>query len=464
MPAKTERQIATARFGLGASPSALAAVDDARAWLHAQIEAPAAVPPALAGLPTTPDYRRRFREWQLSQKKATSMDARNAVPGFRRTFAADFEAETLGLALQQIQSPAPLTERLVMFWSNHFAVSADKLTMALLPGAYQREAIRPHLTARFETLLLAAVRHPAMLYYLDNWRSVGPNSRAARRRQKQSEAMAGGGDPRVGINENLAREILELHTLGVNGGYRQDDVIELARGISGWSVGKASDRSEAGYQFRPGAHEPGKRRLLGRDYADDGEEQGLAMLRDLARHPNTARFVCHKLARHFVADEPPASLLRRLEQAWQRSGGQLGPVYAALVDAPESWQATPRKFKRPDEFLVSALRATELPPPPRGHAWSAALTLLGQPPFRPGSPAGWADGADSWIAPDGLWKRVEVAQQIAARVPGRADPAALAEAALGPWLQDDTRLALGRAESRQQAIALLLASPEFQWR
>lgn len=339
------------------------------------------------------------------------------------------------------------TERLVWFWSNHFCVSADKGGVRPLAGAFEREAIRPHVLGRFADMLAAVESHPAMLLYLDNARSIGPGSAAGLRRGK-------------GLNENLAREILELHTLGVRSGYSQDDVTGFAKVITGWTVIPVRQERGGEFIFNPRMHEPGPQTVMGRSYPDRGVEQGRAVLADLAANPATARHVAFKLARHFVADEPPPSLVAALSGAFLRTGGDLKAVTRTLVAAPQAWVEARSKLKPPGEWIVSTYRATGLVPPD-ARPLINAQNLLGEPLWRPPAPNGFDDVAAAWM--DGLAQRLDIANQLSRRAAG-IDPQALIETALGPLASADTRQAVARAESRPQALALLLMSPEFQRR
>jgi uncharacterized protein (DUF1800 family) len=452
------------RFGLGARPGTLAQVDDPRGWLHAQLEAPAVAP--RAALPTSVDYLRQEYDYLRARRAARNGD-RDAAMGFRERFARS-QLDELGWRYRQaVATGQDFVERLVRFWSNHFAVSADKRTAALYAAPMEREAIRPHVTGTFADLLVAVEQHPAMLRYLDNVRSMGEQSRLAQRARRRRED--GDDDaPRTGLNENLAREILELHTLGVDGGYAQEDVRELARAITGWSVPLPRDAgadAATAFRFRANAHEAGTRDVLGRRYAAEGEAQGRAILRDLAVHPATARHVCGKLARHFVSDAPPRALVDRMAGAWERSGGALRAVYAAMIDSPDAWAPDARKLKTPDDFVVSALRSTGTLPGEQPRALVGLLERLGQPPFTPRSPAGFADDAAEWSGADAVWKRIQAAQTLAETATGAGpDPLRVAGDVFGPQLGADTALALRRAESPREGLALLFASPAFQWR
>ena len=339
-------------------------------------------------------------------------------------------------------------ERLVWFWSNHFCVSADKGPVRPLCGAYEREAIRAHVLGRFADMLAAVESHPAMLLYLDNARSIGPDSIAGRNQHK-------------GLNENLAREILELHTLGVRTVYTQDDVTNFAKVITGWSiVPPRQDPARGGeFVFNPRMHEPGDQRVIGRTYPAGGIEQGRAVLADLARHPATARHVAAKLARAFVADVPPPALVERLARRFLDTDGNLKELARTLVSAPEAWAAPRGKLKPPGTWFVAALRATGVTPPDIRPVIQAQ-NMLGEPLWRPPAPKGFPDDSAAWM--DGIAQRVDVANQLAARVAALVDPEAAIDTALGPLASAETRQTIARAASRPQALALLLMAPEFQ--
>ena len=338
-------------------------------------------------------------------------------------------------------------ERLVWFWSNHFCVSANKIQS--MSGAYEREAIRPHILGRFADMLLAAVSHPAMLFYLDNSASMGPNSVAGINRTR-------------GLNENLAREILELHTLGVRTGYTQDDVTAFAKVLTGWTLIPVGDNPEHGgeFTFSRRLHEPGAQKVLDRTYEDAGVEQGRAVLRDLGAHPATATHVATNLTRHFIADDPPAQLIGRLAATFRDTVGDLKEVTKALVLSPEAWAAPRAKLKRPSEWVISMVRAAGTPAD--AARFTGGQANLGEPLWRPPSPRGYADDEPTWI--DGIGRRLDIANTYAERIAGRVDPRHVMEAVLQSTLSAETTQAIGRAESRQQALALLFMSPEFQRR
>jgi uncharacterized protein (DUF1800 family) len=338
-------------------------------------------------------------------------------------------------------------ERLTWFWSNHFCVSVAKNGVRPLAGAYEREAIRPHVLGRFHDMLLAVETHPAMLIYLDNARSIGPNSQAGMTRGK-------------GLNENLAREILELHTLGVRTVYSQDDVTGFAKIITGWTVVPARREHAGEFMFNPNMHEPGSQTLLGIQMHNSEFEQGQGALTMLARHPATARHIADKLVRHFISDRPLPALAEKLAARFVETDGDLKEVAKALVAAPESWNAADRKLKHPAEWMVTTLRATgaELDIA----AFMQAQNLLGEPLWRPAAPKGFSDDDAAWI--DGLAQRLDVANELARRIGGVTDPQQALDTALGPLATDETRTAIRRAESRPQALTLLFMAPEFQRR
>ena len=338
-------------------------------------------------------------------------------------------------------------ERLVWFWSNHFCVSAEKVPN--MAGGYEREAIRPHVLGRFVDMLLAVEGHPAMLVYLDNSVSIGPNSVAGINRTR-------------GRNENLAREILELHTLGVRTGYSQDDVIRFANVLTGWTIIPLNGNPEHGAEFifNRRLHEPGPQRIVDKTYADTGVEQGRAVLADLARHPATATHIATKLARHFVADEPSAALVEKLTTIFRDTEGDLKEIAKGLIAAPEAWAPKQDKLKRPSEWAVAMVRATGLRAEPERFARGQAL--LGEPIWRPPSPKGFADDEGAWI--DTMGQRLDIANNFAERVAEGVDPKGVVDTALGPIASAETRQAVARAESRQQGLALAFMSPEFQRR
>jgi len=456
--------IALNRFGLGARLADRPPADPRR-WLIDQIKAYDPAPAQVRSLNASADLIGMLggaREERRSLEKTGKDFGPNAQPGAPRPFRDLRDEYVAGVGVRTalaLGSETPFAERLVHFWANHFAISVDKAAVIGFAGAFENEAIRPHVMGRFADMLNAVERHPAMLLYLDQAQSIGPDSmlgQAAGRRGKER-----------GLNENLAREILELHTLGVRTGYSQADVTEFARALTGWTIGGLARQPRLQgpgprFWFADLIHQPGARTIMGKRYGQNGEAQAQAVLADLAIHPATAHHVATKLARHFAADDPPASLVTRLEQAFLASRGDLPTLYRVLIEAPECWQAAPPKFRTPWEWTIAALRASGVTSLP-GTTAAVAFQQLGQSIWKPGSPAGYDDVAASWIGPDALFRRVEVAERIAARA-GEVDARALGERLFPGALGEPTRQAVARAESGSQALALLLASPEMMRR
>jgi len=460
-----EAVIAVNRFGLGAAPGELAAASgDPRGWLAAQVSKPAPEYPAFADLAPSSEALKEFPRWLMKQRRARAdaqamQESGEPVPrGIEETFRDHF----LPIMLKEVgarlgvaaSTPVPFHERLVWFWANHFTVSSEKRQIFAVVGSFEREAIRPYLNGRFLDMLLASSKHPAMILYLDNHLSVRPGWTPPRRVPPNFPVP-------TGLNENLAREILELHTLGVNGGYTQADVTTFARVITGWTVGRPAN---PGFLFDPGRHDPGPKTILGKTYPQENMAQGEAVLRDLAAHPSTATHVATKLARHFIADDPPPAAVERIARAFRDSGGDLPAVHAALLECPEAWERPLAKLKSPIEYIVSCLRALPAARAADNRALLLALHEMGQRPYAAPSPQGWPDTAQAWAGADALWKRIEWSGILAARLGSRLDPLALARETYGEALSEPTRLAIERAESRQQGLALWLASPEFQRR
>jgi len=465
---KIDAAIAANRFGLGARPGELGEIDKhPRRWLLDQLQGPPRPSADISGLPDSATVLVAVAELRREQRDMRSTDnadpAPDVVQKYDRIVRGHYMDQTNARYREAVATDYPFHERLVHFWSNHFAVSADKQPMPAIAGLYENEAVRPNVAGNFADLLIACEQHPALITYLDNQRSIGPNSTLGKR------ANRGRGERNIGLNENLAREILELHTLGVDAGYTQADVTSFARVITGWSIGGAADNGrfaegEPGrFEFRQMIHEPGDHMVLGKRYGQHGVAQGEAVLRDLAVHPATASFLATKLARHFVADEPPEELVRRLATVYLDHGGELVPVYEALVQADQAWREPHAKYKSPHDFVISTLRAFDHIPD-NSRFIVGALDLMGQAPFRPGSPAGWPDTAAHWGGADALYKRIEWANTVSRVVGSRVNPVDLGDAVLGPAFGGDSRQAISRAESDVQGMTLLLASPDFQRR
>jgi len=464
---KTDAVIAANRFGLGAKPGELEHIDkNPQSWLKDQLAGPSRLPEEIRDLPDSASALLDVQKVREMRRQGRDDPDGEPAPDIVKQYGAVIRRHYLEQTDARFhvacETDFPFHERLVHFWANHFAVSADKQPLTALAGLYENEAIRPNLDGKFSDLLLAVEMHPAMIVYLDNQRSIGPNSTLAQRANGRRRGQ------QIGLNENLAREILELHTLGVNGGYTQEDVTAFAKVITGWSVGggpegRLAEGTPGEFEFREMIHEPGSQTVLGKTYREDGMKQGVAVLRNLAGHPSTARFVAEKLARHFIADDPPADAVTSIADVFLDSGGDLPSVHKAVVDAQAAWQTVFAKYKTPQDYVISAFRAFGRVPD-NGRFIVGALDMMGQTPFRPGSPAGWPDTADAWGGADGLYKRIEWADAVGQYAGRRVDPLAVADSALGPALGDHTRTAISRAESVQQGLTLLLASPEFQRR
>ncbi|AWM05478.1 DUF1800 domain-containing protein [Bradyrhizobium symbiodeficiens] len=390
---------------------------------------------------------------ETMQPNAAAPPAAKPAPQPLNVIQKTFRAEALARLQRATLVECGFTERLVVFWSNHFCISAGKGELARIwAGAFEREAIRPHVLGRFADMLKAVEQHPAMLFFLDNQQSLGPDSRAGQNRKR-------------GLNENLAREIMELHTLGVGGGYSQEDVTALARIITGWTfAGRQGQLGTPGsFVFNTNAHQPGAQMLLGKSYEATGLAQGEAALADIARHPSTANFIAAKFVRHFVADEPPPALVARLREIFVKTDGDLKALATALVDSDEAWKAPLTKMRSPYDFLVASGRLLARVPEDPGR-YLNGLNLLGQPLWSPSGPNGFADTNAAWAAPEGMKLRLDIAAQIGARLGNNIDPLDLLEFAAADAASIETRRAVERAESRQQALALLLMSPEMQRR
>ena len=478
--AKAEAVLALNRFGMGPRPGSIAAIAaDPRGALIAELERPSAAELAAPALRPSSQAFRLVSDWnakrqartvaatreakqqqakqQMSEASSmmekteqaagatTAKDMADASPDPGRQIYLDEAKLRIEAALS---AETGFVERLVWFWSNHFCVSADKIRS--MSGAYEREAIRPHVTGRFVDLLAAAEGHPAMLFYLDNVESMGANSTAGLNRTR-------------GLNENMAREVLELHTLGVRSGYSQDDVISFANVLTGWNFLPPGDNPEHGgeFSFNPRLHEPGAQTVLGKVYDQDGVQQGRAVLRDLAAHPATARHIATRLASYFVADTPPPALVEGMTKVFLDTGGDLKEVARAMVLSPDAWTQPATKLKRPSEWVVSMVRAaggTQTDPA----RFTSGQVLLGEALWRPPSPKGYPDDEASWI--DGMGRRLDIANNVAERVADKIDPDFVIETVFQSAVSDDVKQAVSRAESRQQALALVFMSAELQRR
>ncbi len=453
---------AASRFGLGVSRKDLDAMaDDPVDWLLVQLQT---TPPS--GPQVTPSeasialYSKAVMARREAQRAAEGDTDRIAAldksrGDFRRQVRREIGAQTEARFNHALKTRAPFRERLVHFYSNHFTVSRQGRPQIIgACVAYENEAIRGSLDGHFEEMLTRVVSHPAMLIYLDNVQSMGPTSMVGRRRN-------------MGLNENLAREVMELHTLGVDGGYSQQDVTSLAGILTGWTVGNDRLRrygaTPGRFVFMPAMHASGDARLLGKRYSDSGVEQGRRALSDLARHPSTARFLATKLVRHFASDNPPERAVNRLTEVFLETDGHLPSVHEALVKLPECWDAEARKFKTPHEHLISVFRGLDLTLP-RAEFVLGPLRLMNHFPFSAPSPAGWPDTQDHWGAPTALKQRIEWAVAFGQHMGGAVNVRESADLLLQPGASERLRQSIHRAASPAQGLGLLLASPDFQWR
>lgn len=503
-----EGVIAANRFGLGARPGEVAtASGDPKGWLLAQLTPERDLPRPLQSLPSTIDDMSAFFKWlrQIADEaKAHGVDPYHlkpqGAPGAAMSGAGggmsggdtgfSIEREYVKAFLPRyavavkarydvaVTTDRPFFERLVHFWTNHFVVSGAKPGAITMPPSFERDVVRPNVTGRFADMLMASSKHPAMLFYLDNYHSIGPNSKVGKdpslRAPKEQQAFA---IPlAAGLNENLAREIMELQTLGVRSGYRQADVTSFARVITGWTIAGPPRvplyqlvldgrlNAKGLFEFDNEEHEPGPQTIMGKVYAQSGVDQGEAVLNDLARHPATAHFIATKLARHFIADDPPPAAVDRLAKTYLDSDGDLKAICTALVNSPEAFDPAPCKFKPPEDYVISAARALPALQSDPG-SLLRAYGSMGQTPYNPPGPNGWPDVEAEWLGADSVWKRFEWANQAADSVAtATMNPSDLAKDVLGPSLSPATAQAIARAQSPAQGLTLLLASAEFQRR
>ncbi len=426
---------ALVRFGMGPS-GAEPPPSDPSAWLLKQLHQPDS--PGLGPTPVTAEGLAAIRADREARK------AGDLAPGQSRARAL-YQAQGLAAVGRAVVTQTPFRERLVWFWTNHFTVSLRRGQCAGVAGAFVRDAIRPYVTGRFQDMLLAVMRHPAMLMYLDNAGSVGPDS-------------VGGQQSHRGLNENLARECMELHTVSPASGYTQDDVTAFARILTGWSIELKND--PLGFVFRPRIHQPGEQTLMGHRFPE-GEDGGIEALKFLANHPATHHFLATKLVCHFVADTPPPAAVRRIEGILRDTHGDLGAAAAGLVGLDAAWTLG-TKIRAPLDLVVASFRALEVPPDP-SPPFLGILAGLGQPLWTAPAPNGWSDVAADWSGPEAMMRRIDWAFAVAGRL-GARDPMTIAQASLGPLRRPATEIAMAHAGSRREAMTLLLTSPEFQRR
>jgi uncharacterized protein (DUF1800 family) len=399
-----------------------------------------------------PLMARAFEARKMARKdKMLGDEYKSAIRAVTLAAEADIRAQFA----RALDAQDGFRERLVAFWADHFTTKARSAMERGLPGAMIHDAIRPHISGRFADMLIAATLHPAMLSFLDQSASTGPNSPVGQRRKR-------------GLNENLARELLELHSLGVGANYSQTDVRQMALLLTGLESNPLK-----GFQFHANRAEPGAEVVLGKPYGGDGLAPIKAALTDLAHRPETAAHIANKLAVHFVADQPNPEMVAALTRAYLDSGGDLQRVYAAMLDHPAAWAPERVKARQPVEFVLAALRAfgmtgTALLRMGRGQFLRMILRpmrLMGQEWQQPIGPDGWSEDAAAWITPQGLGARITWAMEV----PGRLmtpmpDPVAFARTALGTAADERLLWAVARAESKREGVGLVLASPAFNRR
>jgi len=462
-----EGALAVHRFGLGARPEEIeAASRDPKAWLLAQLDGPADQPtPVIPGsallsggalVVADRQFHEKEKALRLAKKANGEVDedAKKALYKARYDMiSADMAARfALGFKTQK-----PFAERLVWFWTNHFGVSSANGDCAPYLGAFEREVVRPNINGKFEIMVLAAMTHPAMLYYLNNVQSIGPNSQAGQRSKR-------------GLNENLGRELMELFTLGVDGGYSQADVIAMAKLLTGFAI-DTDGPGDNGFRFYPNRHEPGPITLRGKTYPS-GEEGTRAAITDLANDPATAHHVAVKFATAFIADNPSAQSVKRLEESFKKTGGDLRVLAETALSDPHAFQPALTKLRSPVEFVTATYRMLDLPkadakPDQSANQVRGAMgvaRLMGEFPMSAPSPKGWPLESDAWSGPDAVLMRIEWARQVSQRIQPNVDVVAMAAQGLGPLMSESTSTAIAHASSKSEAVALLLSSPEFQRR
>lgn len=441
--------IAVVRFGIGARPGEIGrAARDPQDWLDKQITPAAALRPN-GDLYTTMDAITRITSVARLKRNKTP-EAQAKIKVFKTIGRSKMRGMEITARLAHASAtPTPFAERWADFWVNHFTVSIKRKGLLLLVGPFEREAIRPNVFGKFKDLLEASTLHPAMLIYLDNSRSVGPSTRFAKKRKK-------------GLNENLAREVLELHTLGVDGGYTQNDVESFAKALTGWAASTYIPGvvAETPSVFLERHHEPFAQTVLNRRFANSGPDQARDILAFLAEQPATAKNIGFKLARHFIADDPPPAAVAALAASFTQSNGDLSAVARTLITLEEAWQPELRKFKSPWELIVSSTRM--FGEEHLGKKLISVLNSFSHTPFSALSPEGWGDVEGAWLSPDGVTKRLEWANFMARRT--GEDGRRFIQEAVGDLVDQKTVLAINNAEDRSQALVLALMSPCFQRR
>ncbi|MCG9680193.1 DUF1800 domain-containing protein [Vibrio sp. Isolate24] len=446
-----EQILAEQRFGFGPQ------LGRPTSPLVHQLEGVSYLHPSIQALPSTKEILTQLGESQAQRAKVKNDEVkkRELQEQLQAFYRQHYRQQIEARHQQSIHTPYGFQERLIQFWSNHFAISVDNRRLMPLASKIENDVVRQHWSGNFSDMLMGVSKHPAILMYLDNQASTGPNSKLGKRRGK-------------GLNENLAREILELHTLGVDSSYTQQDVIELAKAISGWSIKLKSP--DVGFRFVPSMHEPGAVKVMGRTYAQKGIEQGEACLQALALHPDTAQHLATKLCQHFFGRSYP-ELEAAMANAYLKSAGELRPVYQVLIESEPAGSAEPMRFRTPKEWLFAVLRSAQISISDK-QAMNV-LNVLGQPAFNPGSPAGWPDRDKDYNSPSALTQRLQVANMLAAKAVKQAkasniQPQKMVDDVIsqlyGAYLDEHTQLVLSKTKNPMMQLSLFWLSPQFQYR
>lgn len=398
--------------------------------------------------------RRKMANFNKIRADATSAAGRKKFERARKKIRGITEGDFRRMLVRAITQDIGFDLRLTQFWADHFTVIGRNLRYAGLAGAHIETAIRPNISGKFGDLLVAAILHPAMLIYLDQVSSVGANSVAGKKRKR-------------GLNENLAREVLELHTMGVGSSYSQKDVRQLAELLTGLSVDKK------GTTFRPAMVEPGAEKVLGKVYSSDGSRANIEhALHDLALHRDTAKYLSYKLVHHFVSDVPNPEQVAFMAERYLKTDGDLFQTYAAMLEHPASWQPLGNKVKQPFDFIASALRALDLDEVDlfgkrqrlMGRRIPKVLATMGQPYLKPSGPDGWPERAEYWITPAGMAARIGWASKVASTFAQDTDPRRFLKDTLADAASPKLRALAAGAEVKWEGVALVLASPDFNRR
>ncbi|GGY55679.1 DUF1800 domain-containing protein [Parvularcula lutaonensis] len=448
--------IAAHRFGLGPRPGELKTIaKDPQGWVAAQI-GPVPLPKSFERFPSSEEITTKL-----------SLSGQETRKTFKQELRKQQRAEDLETMRVKVTTNRPFAERMVAFWANHFSVTAGRAMTKDLVHAYEREAIRPYVFGSFNELAFSAITHPGMVEYLDNGNSFGPNSPIGKRRKAK-------------INENLARETLELYTLGVNGGYTQEDVEELAKILTGWGLmspqmarvkNRFADKfpnqefsRRIGYgEYFPLVHEPGPKTVLGKTYEEEGPQELRRVVDDLAAHPSTATFIATKLCRHFVDDNPPLIAVNKIANVFMQTNGDLAQVSLALVQLEEAWLEPLPKAKSPHDFAVATFRALQADNA-EAPILLPGMNIMGQKLHSAPSPQGWPDEETAWFNPASLMRRIEWSRQISKKLGKGWNPRNVLEQTIGPVASEEIRQVVRGAPSSTDAIAFVLASREFQRR